>query len=245
MLSESVKEAVNSFKRMPTMYVYFSVLATLFCLLSLLSGIGLLILVFFLFSIINYSLLSLPGLVIGVIIALGTFWFMSGVEGATIRFYYNLLSGRNYNLQSGFTEFLSYILGNASEFFLISLVRAIIAAIPLLLLFIIYTMLQQYNVPYVDVLLSIIGLGMLFIIYFLLFPVFISLAVYDTAGLKAAFKNSIRVLSRGHIKALVLYAAYCFVWVLNFIPILNLFTLFIAYPIIYTSLIALFRRIVK
>ncbi len=241
MLSEAVKEALRSFKRAPGIYAYFAVLSALFCLLSVLAGLGIIILLFFMFSVLNYPFFSLVGFTATMIIALFVFWLMSGVHGATINYYGNLLNGKKYGLQDGFVKFVDYSVNNASEFFLVGLVRLIVAAIPTAIIYLLYTLLQQYNVPFIDVFLVIIGLGMVFIVYFIFFPVFISLAIYGT-GIRRAFGNAFKVFSRAHVMALALYFGYSVIWILNLIPLINLFTLFVAYPISYASLIALFKR---
>ena len=241
MLSEPVKEAFGSFKRLTLKYAYFSALSSIFCALSILAALGFVILLFFLFSIFNYPILSLPGFITLVIIGLAMLWFISGIQGATIKQYGNLLSGKNSNLGSGFVEFLTYASDNASEFFLVSLVRLIITAIPVVLLYFIYTFLLQYNVPYIDWIFAIFVLGTVFFVYFLFFPVFISMAIYET-GIGAAFKNAAKVFYRAHVKALVLYFVHAFVWVLNLIPIIQLVTVLFVYPITSAMLIGLFKR---
>lgn len=241
MLSEALKEAFGSFKRVPGTYIYFTILSTLFCTLSLLAGLGIILLLFFLFSIANYQFFSLAGFIASTMVSIFTFWFMSGVHGATIRYYGNVLSGKNYSVQVGFIEFLSYAVNNASQFFLVGLVRLILVTIPILILYLIYSFLGQYNIPFMDIIFGVVTMLVVFVIFFLFFPVFISLAIYE-AGIRPAFGNAVKLTARAHVKAVLLYFCHCVVWVLNFVPLINLLTFFVAYPISYISLIALFKR---
>jgi hypothetical protein len=234
---ESLKEAFNSFSRMFGAYTYFSFLGVLFHFLTIFAAFGILILIFFLFSLFNYKFFSLLGAIASVIVGAAALWFVAGIHGARARFYYNLLNGRSYNILTGFTEFLNYALRNASKFFLVSLIRLISIAIPLALLFVVYTFLQQYRVPYIEIVFAIAALATLFVIHFLFFPVFISVAVYEN-GLRAAFRNAARLFLNANIRALAIYSIYAIAWFVSLIPFVQLIT----YPLAYTSLIVHFKK---
>lgn len=237
-------EAFRAYKRAPTAYMYITLLATIFSLLGILASFGIIMLAFFFFAVLNLSFFSVYGLVICVIIGLALLWFISGVHGSRFHFHNEILNGRKYSMSSGFAEFLNYATGYASDFFLIAFIRLILILLPTGLLFYAYTYALQYNVPYIDVIFILIDLGIVFLICFLFSPTFLSLSLYDT-GIGAAFGNGMRFLAKAHIKALVLYFLYAIVWVLNLIPLLNLFTLFIIYPMLCTSMISMFRKCVR
>ncbi len=237
----SIQEAIWAFQRNPNDYVYVTFLAGMFCLLTVLGALGIFVLLFFLFSVLNMPIISLQTAVAVGIIMIWVLWMLSGVHAARINFYNNLLNNKRYGLRSGLVEFLNCAMQNASAFFLLLIIRFVIVAIPVTILYFLYDYLTQYNIPYLNIIIILLAMICTFIIHFLFSPIFILMGVYRR-GIGSAFWNGGRILIRTHVKALALYFVYAITWVLNFVPLINLTTIFVIYPITNSSLISLYKK---
>jgi hypothetical protein len=68
---------------------------------------------------------------------------------------------------------------------------------------------------------------------------FISAGTLDTP-LFQSMKNGFVFLRRKHFFFILLYGIFAVAWLLNFIPLLQLATIFAVYPILYSAMIIMF-----
>jgi hypothetical protein len=85
------------------------------------------------------------------------------------------------------------------------------------------------------------ALVMTFLIHMAFTPAFLSAGAFGT-GMTASLKNSYRLLRKKHVFFVGLYALFAVTWLLDFVPIVQLASLFAAYPITYGSLIAMLEN---
>lgn len=237
----SLKEAAVNFVRRPLPYVYFTFLTIILQLLVIGAVVGVFILLFLFISLIGFSLDITVAILLALLTSIIGLWFCAGVHGALIHAYFDLLMRKKSALGAGFVDFVHYLLMNARSFFIIEVMKILISLILIAPLVALYFFIKEYGVPYLDILFFLVAAGLVFIVRFVLVGAPLSIAVNGTS-VRDALKSSLRFLQRANVSALFLYIIYAFIWVLNFVPLIHLFTLFIAYPVILTALIALFKK---
>jgi hypothetical protein len=192
--------------------------------------------VYFLFaSVFNktVSFSSISTIIVSVFIVIIFMFFANGLNGALAAAYRRAMGKEKTSL----VAFYSDALGRAPVMFALMLVRDLVW---LLLVgpFIAAYFYALQGVVYMDVLLIAYALFMTFLIHMVFTPAFLSAGAYGT-GMVLSLRNTVRLLRNRHIFFICLYALFALVWLLSFVPFIQLATLFFAYPVVYGAMITM------
>jgi hypothetical protein len=135
------------------------------------------------------------------------------------------------------TAFFNNALDRAPQMFAIQLLRDLVWLVlagPVIALYF-YVLV---GVPYMDWIAGLVILMITFIVHMIFTPAFISAGAFDS-GLYGSLRNGFNVLRRKHVMFIGLYILFAFIWVLNFIPFVQLVTIFFLYPILHTAIIVM------
>jgi len=229
--------AFAQFSSRPFPFVWSSVIYVVLQLMFLFSCIGIFIIFFFLASVLGYdtSLYSIPTMVVLGISLLVFLYFTNGLNASLMKAYQAALEGNKTTV----ADFLRYAFSRSFTMFMIMLVRDIVFALvaaPAVALY--YYYLSEYS--YMNYLFGIYIAALLFLIHFLFNPVFISAGAHST-NLMQSFRNGYYFLKRNHVYALGLYFLFAIVWVLNFIPLIQIVMIFAVYPVVYSAFLLMFQ----
>jgi hypothetical protein len=231
----SLSRAFDAYSRKPFNFVWCSLLYIVMLALFLLACIGLFILYFLFASTINkaVSFTSLSTIIVSTLIVLLFLFFANGLNGALAASYRRSMDREKTSL----VTFYSEALARAPSMFAIMLVRDLIWLVLVGPFIVAYVyVLGAYD--YMDVLIGGYALFMTFTIHMLFTPAFLSAGAFGT-GMMPSLRNTWRLLRNKHIFFICLYALFSVVWLLSFVPFIQLATLFFAYPVVYGAMIAL------
>lgn len=228
----SLSKAFSAFSGRPFNYIWASLLFLLFLAISLLASFALFLIYFMVASALNFTvdLASVPTLVVISIVALIFLFLTDGFNGALALAYRKAVAREKISL----VEFYTYAIRSALKLFTITLLRDIVWLLCIAPIAILYLYaLSDYEL--MDILAAVIILGITFIIHALFTPALIS-AGSGNSSIYNSLRQGFSVLRRKHINFLAAYLVFALIWVLNFVPIVNLFTIFFAYPVAYSAL---------
>lgn len=234
----SLKKAFAEFSKHPFIFIWPSLVYVALQLLFVLASVGLFLIYFLLASVLGIStgIQEIPTLVAAGIVLIIFLFFTSGLNAGLIKGYSQALEGKKITM----ADFFRYSLSKSAMLFAILLLREVLFLLVAgwVVAAFVYFDLGQYQ--YVDILVGAYVLFSIFIIHFLFTPAFISAGALETR-LFQSMRNSFRSLRKKHIYALGLYIVFAFIWILNFIPFIQLFTLFALYPIVYSAFIVMLK----
>ncbi|RME79960.1 MAG: hypothetical protein D6769_00845 [Methanobacteriota archaeon] len=153
------------------------------------------------------------------------FYLASGFKGGMIKGLYEAIERRG---RFDTEDYLNYSLNNDVKFFIIYLVGAI--ANVLVIGPVAYGILQ-FSSLVIQIVLAIVGLFILFIVNYLLFYSAMTLVVYNGIGSIKAIVASIKVSVKEIFKLMGPYLLYVGVLLTMFIPLINIISIFVLYPI--------------
>ena len=210
-------------------------------MLFVFGAVGLFILYFLILSIFGreLSLDSIGTMGVLGIVGLLVIFFANGVNAALAMAYKTAISKGKISL----TRFYSYALDRAPTMFGIMLIRELIwllAVGPFIALFIYFFQ----DIEFVDIMLYVYAFFMTFIIHMLFTPAFILAGAFD-ATLFASLKQGFVFLRQKHVFFIALYILFAFVWLFNFLPFIQIATIFFIYPLIYTAMIMMIKNTIK
>jgi len=240
-LIESLKRSFNVVSKQPFLFVWSSLLYVFMFLLFSLAAIGLFLLYFLFLSIfgqeLNFESIATMGVlaIIGILVV----FFINGLNMALAMAYNSGIKREKISL----TRFYSYAVDRAPTSLGILLIRELLWLLlvgPFIALYIVY--LEPYQ--YMDALLAIYGLFMTFIIHMLFTPSFILAGSFGTS-IYSSIRLGFEFLRKRHVFFIGQYILFAFVWLMNFIPFLQIATIFFAYPLSYTSMIFMVKNSVK
>jgi hypothetical protein len=231
----SLSKSFTAYSRKPFMFVWCSFLYLLMLALFTLASLGLFIIYFLIASVFNkaVSFTSLSTILVSVLILIMLAFFANGLNGALAAAYRRAMNREKTSL----VTFYSQALSRAPPMFAIMLVRDLVWMVlvgPFIALYI-YAL---QGVAYMDALIGAYALFTTFIIHMLFTPAFVSAGAFGT-GMVLSLRNAVRLLRNRHIFFIALYALFAIVWLLSFVPFIQLATLFFAYPVVYGALIAM------
>lgn len=238
---ESMSKAFRLFSKTPFLFVWGSLLYLFLLIVCLFAACGLFLIYFMSLSAFDQELdmTSIPTLaVLGIIVLLFLF-FANGLNAALVRTYKRATTRGKMSL----ARFFSYAIDRAPEMFGIMLVREFIWLLlvgPFLAIYIYF--LQGYE--FMDVLLGTYAFFMTFIIHMLFTPAFVLAGAYGT-DLFTALKLDLDFLKKKHIFFIGAFIVFALVWLLNFVPFLNVVTLFFVYPVVYTAMVVMLENVIK
>jgi hypothetical protein len=231
----SLSRAFSAYSKKPFNFVWCSLTYLVLLILFTLACIGIFIVYFLFASVFNkaVSFSSISTIIVSTFVVIIFLFFANGLNGALAMAYRKAMGKEKTSL----VAFYSYALGRAPVMFALMLVRDLIWLVAIGPFIAAYVYAFQ-GVAYMDALLAAYALFMTFIIHMLFTPAFLSAGAYGT-GMMASLRNAVRLLRRKHIFFICLYALFALVWLLNFVPFIQLATLFFVYPVVYGAMISL------
>ena len=234
---DSLSKSFRAYTSNPVGFSLNSLFLILYQVLVVLVVAGLWFIFFFVASIFYLPADSPIFLVFDALLLVLLFYFSAGVKGAYVWSCNEILEGRRASM----LDFFRYIRGNAGTFFFLTLLKYFFTAlftVPLILLYL--YVLVDYEVQYLDALIYLTAAFLAFIIHFLFFPSIVSAATYGSS-ISRSLRLGFRMIKKKNILALGLYILYAFVWILNYIPLVQILSLFVLYPIVYSAMIVMFK----
>ncbi|MDO8554371.1 MAG: hypothetical protein Q7S22_06180 [Candidatus Micrarchaeota archaeon] len=235
----SIKRSLSSYMKNPVRFVSASITYAIFQLLAVLVAFGVFILLVFVASIVNINVIDVPLFVISAISLLVFCYFSGAFYASLINSYNQIMVGNNVK----FLDFYKFAMERASTIFGISVLRGIVVILftaPILLLYFYVLKDQQLPViqPYLLQIVQFIALFMAFFANLLFFAAPIH-AVTSRTGVFQSIKAGLGTIRQKHIFALISYGVYSLVFLTLLIPLLDILTLLVIYPIILSALITL------
>jgi len=240
-LIESIKKAFGAYSKTPFPFVWASLLCVFLLIVCVLAAVGLFLIYFMLLSAFEQELVldAIPTMVVAGVIVLLFLFFANGLNAALIMAYRKALAKEKISV----ARFFSYAVDRAPEMSGIMVVREFILLLligPFLAIYIYF--LQEYE--FMDILFGTYALFMIFAAHVVFKPAFVLAGGYGT-DIFNSLKLTIDFLRRKHIFFIGLYILFALVWLLNFVPFVQIATLFFAYPVVYAAMIVIIENSVK
>lgn len=234
---ESLKKSFNSFSKQPFHFVWGSLLYLVMIVLVSFAGIGIFLLYFLFLSIFEVELefTSIPTIGVLTVIAIFVMILLNGINAALAMTYREATEGNRMNL----TRFYSYALDKASQSLEVVIIRDVIWLLMVGPFIAIYVFVL-YEYEFVDYLLIAYSLFITFILHMLFTPALVLCGAFDT-GVFNSLKKSFEFLKRKHVFFFGIFILFAFVWIFNFLPFIQIATIFFLYPVLYNAMIIMIR----
>ena len=202
---------------------------------------GLLIMYFLAISVLNipFDTSSTITMVVCGIIVLIFLFLSGGLNAALARAYHSAF----WREKTSLTTFYAIALDKAPEVFGIMLLRELVWLLFAGPAIAIYVMFLS-GVAYTDAIVGAYVLFVTFIIHMTFTPAFLCAGTFGT-NLFRSLKHTLEFLKRKHIFFILLYIVFAVVWLLNFVPLIDIVTIFIVYPIVYTAMTVMIEDTIK
>lgn len=235
LLLESLRTSFDAYKKRPFIFLWGSLVYLLMLVIFFLAAVGIFIAYFIVSALLGIPI-NFSDQITQIAIALIAFafiYFLNGLTAGITMTYHKALNNGTTSL----ADFYGFALHKAPTMFEIMLIREILSLLVIGPVFILYYYFMQ-DVAYMDYLFYLYALVCLFMLHFIFTPAFITGGALGT-GLFASLKRAFQVLRKRHVNYLAIFILFAIVWVLNFVPLVQLATIFFFYPIVYTALIVL------
>lgn len=237
---DSLKRATSAYSKSPFPFAWGSLLYVVLFFVFLFAVLGIFLIYFIAMSVLNQEigLTSIPTLVIFALMAFLFTILSCGLNAALAKTYRGALWKERMSL----TTFFSYALDKAFPAFAVTLIAALVWLIfsgPVIVIFALYFI----NMDYVDIITAIYVLAVTFVVSFAFTPALIYVGL--GSDIFGAFRRSINIFRRKHINFFGLYILFWITFVLDFIPLFGLLSIFCAYPVIYSAMISMLEGGVK
>ena len=238
---ESLKKAFESVSKQPFLFVWSSLLFLLMFILFIFAAIGVFLIYFLFLSIfgVELDITSIPTIGVVAVIVMALLLIFNGINAGLSMAYDRALAGEKVSL----TRFYSYSLDRAPNAFGIEILRNVIwilTAGPFIAAYI--YLLQDYQ--YMDILIGICVLFVTFIVHLLFTPAQLICGVFGT-GIFTSLKKGMDFLRVKHVFFIGSYMLFAVIWLLNFVPFLQIATIFFLYPLSYSSMIVMIKSKIK
>lgn len=238
---ESIRKSFAAFSKMPFIFAWGSFMYLFLLGAAFFTAVGLGMAYLIALAVFDQpvSLSSTLSLAVFGIIGLAFVFVSNGLNASLARAYHSAF----WREKTSLTAFFAYALRMAPEMFGIMLVRDLIWLIfagPFIAIFVYFLS----DVAFMDILLAMYLLFVTFVIHMVFTPAFISAGAFG-ADLVSALKHSIAFLKKRHFFFMGLYAVFALVWLLNYVPFLDLVTLFFLYPVMYAAMIIMVEDSIK
>lgn|GEM_PF-966228 len=234
----SAGDALESFSRDPVAFMVPTILYPLFMLITLGAFIGVLFILFLLLTLAGVGgemmIYVLGGA--GGLLAILYMMLSAGYKGAMAAEYNNAAEGKEVSLM----HYMNYAMRNSGGLFVISLVKAAIAAFVVMPFVLLYMFLLANLWEGWTYLAGAATLFLVFMVEFLFSFSFVAYVVRRVPPITAMI-ISFNFIKEKNVKALLAYGFYSIIALSTLIPILNIITYLVFYPIAYTSLILFFK----
>jgi hypothetical protein len=234
----ALKKATAEFSKKPFNFLWPAIIYLALQTLVILAVLGLFIIYFLIASVLNIS----TGVdEIQTMVAIGAsavvFLFLSGgLNAGLAKGFSNALDGNKMSL----AEFYRHSMDRSATMFALMLIRDLIflLAVGWAIGAFIFFELDQYQ--YEDILLGTYVFFATFFVHLVFTPALVSAGAMDT-GLFRSLKNGFKLIQKKHIMLLGLYILFAFVWIFNFIPLIQLISFFALYPIVYSAIVVMLK----
>jgi hypothetical protein len=237
-LYQSIGDALEHFSRDPVAFMVPTLLYPLFLLITLGAFLGILFIMFMLLTLLGIGgeimLYALGGA--GALLALAYMLLSAGYKGAMVA-EYNNASDKG---EVGLMHFMRYALSNSGGLFVISIVKMAVTGFVVMPFVLLYYFLLMNLWDGWLYLFGIIALFFVFIIEFVFSFSFTAYVVRKVSPITAMI-ISFNFIKEKNVKALLVYGFYGLVALSTLVPVLNIITYLIFYPIAYTSLVLFFK----
>lgn len=231
-----LKKVFAAYGEKPLLFLWGSVLHVFFSLIVFLSTIGILLLsllVLFFFgytpdfsNTTNMILYAIP-----VFFALVYMIYMNGcTTAATVYAYKSAIDGKVVSL----IEFYHYGLARGPMMFSIGILRDFFMFTVIGIGAAIYYFALQ-NFEFGIHLFAIYALITVFFFHLITKPGIIACGLGEKPF--ESFKKTYLVFAKRHIYFILFFVFYSFIWLLNFVPLINILSLFVLFPLLYSALI--------
>jgi hypothetical protein len=203
-----------------------------------LAAIGLFLIYFIISSIFDLpmGITEIPTLIVAGLLGFLFLVFLSGLSAGLSMTYQRAITKSKTSL----LEFYDYAVRKAPVVFGITLLRDFLSFLvigPAIGIFIFFL----EDIEYMDYITGIYVLFCIFIIHMLFTPSIIAAGAFND-NLFGALRKGFKLIRQKHINFIGLYIIFAIAWVMNFVPVIQLFSLFFIYPLAYTALIVMMEK---
>lgn len=234
----NVTKALNAYMKSPLFFIQATVIYLVFLLLTALASLSIIFAYMSVLAVANQplELTSTPSLIVAIGILLFLSFMTGGINAGLGKAYRMAYSREKITI----TKFFGYSMERALDMFALELIRNIvwIAGIGSVIGVVFYfggAPSQNDPVTWVVIAYALVAT---FVLHALFTPGMIAAGAFGTD-----FVSSIRygfgMLKSNHIFFLVAYVLFAFIWLISFLPLVQIVTLFFAYPIAYMTLISM------
>ncbi|MBI5228148.1 hypothetical protein HY988_06165 [Candidatus Micrarchaeota archaeon] len=233
----NLKRAFTAYTRTVVSFTSASFMGVLMYGLCVLAGVGIFLLYFMAISGFNKYAPEDP-ITIGVVIIIVFLLKLltSGFNAALAQAYSDGFDGRNTKI----SDFYSKALRSAPSAFGIMIIRDIIWLMFLAPVIALYVFALK-GVQYIEIIIAIYGIFITWLIHMLFTPALLTSALTNS-GIFASLKQGFRILRSKHIYFAGAYILFAVSWLLNLIPIIQIGSIFVLFPITYATLITFIGR---
>jgi hypothetical protein len=233
----SIRKAFSAYTSNPFLFMWGSFAYLFMFLVFLLAAVGLGLIYFMVVSALQLEIpLESPiTIFVGVIITLAFLYCAGGINAALAKTYYSAAS----DIKTSLLDFYHYALSRAPYMFGVMLMReffTILLVGPVAAIY--YYFFMEYQ--YMDYLLYLYAIAIVFILHMLFTPALISVSLGSLPF--DAFRTMFFTVKKKHLNFLGMYILFAIVWVLNFVPLIQLITIFFLYPVVYTGMVFLVKE---
>ncbi len=234
----SLKKSFEAYKKHPFIFVWGSLVYLLMLVVFTLAAVGLFLIYFMISALTNTPVgpeepITLA--VVGVTVLILAY-FLSGLSAGLSMTYQKALTTSKTSL----AEFYGYALQKAPVVFEILLIRDLLSLLIIGPAVAVYFYFLE-NMQYMDWVLGIYVLFWIFVLHFLFTPAFISAGAFNK-GLYASMRQAFRLIRKKHANYLGLFILFALFWLLNFVPLVQLVTLFFLYPVAYAAIVSMMEN---
>ena len=228
----NIKRAFRAYSKVPFAFAWASFIAVIMYALCAFAALGVFLIYFMAVSGFNHYVFDDP-FTIGAVFIIGLLLKLlaSGVNAALAEAYSDALNGKRATIR----EFYFKALKSAASSYGITIIRDIVWIIfmaPVLALYIF----ALKGVQYIEIIIGIYGIFITWLIHMLFTPALLSCALANT-GIFSSLKQGFQVIRTGHVNFAGAYILFAITWLLNLIPIVQIVSIFVLYPITYGTLI--------
>ena len=237
----AIQDAISSYVKRPFPFIFIGLIHLGLQVLITLALIGIFLLIFFTASVFRITFDS-PIMMVAVgLLIIAFLFFTYGLKGAAYYSYNNTLKGLNVT----FFDFYDYLFRNSKRFFIVFIIRLFITLLFIMPLVIVYFyFLKNYNIKYLEIVIGLISAFLLFMVHFIFYSAFASVAISST-NTRESLAHAFLFLKTKHISTLLLYSLYSIIWVTQFIPLIQIASFFVFFPIVYSAIVISLREITQ
>lgn len=238
---ESIRKSFAAFSRMPFLFVWSSFMYLFLLAAVAFTTVGIAMAYLIGLAILDQpvSLTSTSSLAVFGILGLVFVFVISGLNASLARAYHSAF----WREKTSLTTFFSFALRKSPEMFGIMLVRDIVWLVlggPFIAIYIYFLK----DVGFMDILLGMYLIFITFVTHMAFTPALISAGAFGTEFV-SSLKHSLIFLKKRHFFFMGLYALFALAWLLNYVPFLNLVSMFFLYPVMYAAMIVMVEDTIK